>query len=320
LWQFAQFRHTLLAEGAPADAAPVTTTTPEADPIAATPPTTPTTPTTPATVPTTQVVETDPWQDITVGDGNTAVGGSAATVEVDADERTEVLISKGMGYLDEGRVIEGRTDLNEALGLLDDAPDSDPRPGRLRQQLAELNGVIFLGSAILPEDAAAKYVDVHFGDSYQKIGHKHAVTADFLEMINPNINPRNLKPTSGVKIVEGPFHLKLVKHANRLDLYARDWYVRSYAVRLEEGTYLPRGTYRIRSSGKIRLGAKVWLGFDGAEAGTRDVSLGWIYGDAGPRAGNPTDDRSSGLKLAESDLNEVYNVLVENRSLLRVEP
>ncbi len=326
LWQFGQFRQTLLAQAAAAAREQPAPTSADPDPtvaLADAPP---------ADQPARQVADTDPWNDATLADaaggsGNTAVGGSAAstappapTIELDTDEEANALIAHGTALLDDSRVVEGRTALNSALALLDDAPDADPRPVRLRQQLTDLNEGIFLGSAILPEDSAARFIDVRFGDSFLKIGKKYGLSADFLEQINPALNPRNLKPTSGVKIVEGPFHLRLVKHADRLDLYARDWYVRSYTVQLELGNYLPTGTYRIRNAGKIHVGNNLWVAFDGAEPATRDIALGWIYGNAGPRAGYPADDRSTGLKLADTDLQQVYNIVVETRSLLHVEP
>ena len=325
LWQFGQFRQTLLAQAAAAreQSAPTNADPDPTASLASAPP---------ATEPAIQLAETDPWNGATIGNaaggaGNTAVGGSAAsaappapTIELDTDEEANTLIARGTALLDDSHVVEGRTALNSALALLDDAPDADPRPVRLRQQLTDLNEGIFLGSAILPEDSAARFIDVRFGDSFLKIGKKYALSADFLEQINPALNPRNLKPTSGVKIVEGPFHLCLVKHSGRLDLYARDWYVRSYTVQLELGNYLPTGTYRIRSAGKIHVGPNLWIAFDGAEPATRDISLGWIYGTAGPRAGSPADDRSTGLKLADADLHQVYNIVVETRSLLHVEP
>ena len=33
-----------------------------------------------------------------------------------------------------------------------------------------------------------------------------------------------------MKVVQGPFHATVVKHEKRLDLYARDQYVTSFAV------------------------------------------------------------------------------------------
>ncbi|HUO07928.1 MAG TPA: hypothetical protein VM008_06490 [Phycisphaerae bacterium] len=319
LWQLAQFRHTLLAQTATArtESVPQNTADSDTDPAA----TESASPSPAAPAPPIQVAQANATpDDDTVGDGSSAVGGSTPSVEIDSDPEANVLIARGIADLDDGRIIEGRTALNSALAILEDAPASDPRPARLRRQLTDLNEGIFLGSAILPEDAAARYIDIHYGDSFLKIGRRYSISADFLQTINPTLNPRNLKPASGVKIVEGPFRLRLVKHNHRLDLFARDWYVRSYPAQLEVGNYLPAGTYRIRSAGKIRVGDRVWIGFDGADSGTRDISLGWIYGDAGPRAGNPADDRSTGLKLADNDLAQVYNLVVENRSLLHVEP
>ena len=82
---------------------------------------------------------------------------------------------------------------------------------------------------------------------------------------------------------------------------------------IEQGDYLPRGTYRMRAAEKIQLGNKVWIGFEGAAPETQDISIGWIYGSAGPRLGR-NRGLPAGIKVADPDLRQLYNVLVESRS------
>src|SRR5271170_7564329 len=120
LRQFAQFRQTLLAEGEPPERMEIVPA-----PEAATMPA--------ATIPATQTADAD---DIDNTDPSGAGGGNEApTVEIDANEEADALISKGVTLLDAGRIIEGRTDLNSALELLADVPDSDGRSALLRRQL-----------------------------------------------------------------------------------------------------------------------------------------------------------------------------------------
>ncbi|HVX84054.1 MAG TPA: LysM domain-containing protein [Phycisphaerae bacterium] len=216
---------------------------------------------------------------------------------------------------DEGRIPEARSALNAALLLTGPGPHA----ASLRQQLAVLNGGVFLGSAIVPEDPAAPFLEIQPGDSFLKLSRRYAVPAALLEAVNPNLNPRDLRPGVGVKVVRGPFHLRYAKSEHRLDLFARELYVRSFPGQVEEGDYLPLGTYRMRAASKIEVGGKLWIGFEGAAPDTQEITVGWIYGTAGPRLGR-NRGLPAGIKVGDADLRQLYNVLVESRSLMRVDP
>ncbi len=262
LWQFAQFRRTLIAQGQ--GAAPV----PEAG--------IPTDGRSTAAAPLatnaqnfSQLSSLDPPQD---DSGFTSFAPAGAP-----PKNVEELMAQGTAMLDAGRIVEGRDALNSLLGALGE----DPRAEAIRQQLTDLNAGVLLGTAILPEDPAARLVDIRHGDSFLKLGRQYQVPAAFLEEINPQLNPRNLRPMTGVKIVRGPFNLRLVKHVSRLDLFARELYVRSFYAVVEDGNYLPRGDYRVKTGAKIDLGVRRWVGFEGCDSGTREIDAGWIYGSAG---------------------------------------
>jgi hypothetical protein len=315
VWQAAQFRRTLMAEGS-TGGAEIAAVTPvamgEAQREDAGSNSTGSEDGEPANV---EIPGHDEWleamtpcEDPVHGDGAT---GAAA----------DQLLARASAYLDAGDLVEGRGLLNAALVEFGE----DPRAGSVREQLTAINDAVFLGTAILAEDPAARLVEIQAGDSFLKLGQKYAVPAAFLELVNPGINPRNLKPMMGVKVVQGPFHLRMMKGARRLDLFAREMFVRSFSAEVLEGDYLPRGTYRVSSGalgGKIQVGKCEWIGVEGISEGTRAVGLGWLYGEAGPRkcrvAG--VSDRISGVKIRDEDLVQLYNVLVEGRSLLRVEP
>jgi hypothetical protein len=225
------------------------------------------------------------------------------------------LVQLARKLMDAGRIVDGRAALNAALARTSDQQQAD----RLRTALTSLNTGVFLGSALLPEDPLARYVDIQPGDSFLRLARKYTVTAAYLQSINPSLNPRNLKPLMGVKVVPGPFSATLVKHASRLDLFVRDMYLRSFPILLPEGNYLPPGDYRIAPGTKLQAGAHSWIGFDGAEPATQNVTRGWIFGPKGPR-GNALRDRTTGLQMTDSDLQQLYNVLVESHSHLHVIP
>lgn len=227
----------------------------------------------------------------------------------------DALVALGHAALDSGRIPEGRAALNAAL-----ARTADPTQAQsLRDLLAALNGPIFLGTDILPDDPFACYIDIEPGDSFLRLGRDFALPPPYLEALNPTLNPRNLKPLSGVKVVHGPFRGRILKAAARLDLYLQDLYIRSYRISLPEGNFLPPGHYRLTPGNKIQVGQRCWIGFEGLDETTLAVDAGWIYGSWGPR-GNTPKNRTTGLCMADADLFQLYNVLVESRSHLLVEP
>lgn len=228
----------------------------------------------------------------------------------------EDLRKQGLELLNAGNVADGRFALNAALARTQDAVVA----AELRATLADLNQGVFLGSEILPDDPCARLVEIQEGDSFLRLGREFGVPAAFLQALNPSLSPEMLKPLTGVKIVQGPFHVRVFKRDRRLDLYARDIFVRSFAAEFPEGNDLPGGEYEIAPGTKLQLGgSRTWIGFEGNETATQDVTAGWIFGSAGPR-GSGAKDRATGIHLADSDLAVLYNVLSEGRSRLRVEP
>ncbi|GEM_PF-2052516 len=220
--------------------------------------------------------------------------------------------------LAEGRIVEGRAALNNALACM---TAGDSQSATLRRQLASLNVPVFLGSDILPEDPLSLYAEIRPGDSFLKIGHTYFIPSALIAKLNPNLSPTNLKPGTGVKVVTGPFHLRVSKGLQRIDLYLRDMYVRSYDITMEEGNFLPRGLYRIKKEAKIQVGTRLWIGFESATDNLDSVEVAWFYGSAGPRGRSTAHgDTSRGIKLADADLAQLYNVLVESHSTVRIEP
>ena len=228
------------------------------------------------------------------------------------------LFTQGKTLLNAGNLVAARYALNASL----ERCRNEGRAQEIRNILAPLNQPVFLGNAILPNDPAARLITIQEGDLFLKLGKEFGVPAAFLQSINPSLNARNLKPGSGAKIVQGPFAINIIKHAGRLDLFARELYVCSFPADFPEGNSLPTGDYRVIPGTKLQLaqgGAKTWIGFEGIEPGTEQVTAGWIFGSSGPR-GNSARDHATGIRLADSDLLEVYNVLAEGKSRVRVLP
>lgn len=234
-------------------------------------------------------------------------------------QRIDLLIEAADDAASIGNTLLQRQKLNEALALIGESA----RGPEVRQTLAAINTGVFLGVDVFMQDPYALLVSIEPNDSYQRIARRYCITSDLLAMLNPQLSPRQLRPGTGIKVVHGPFHARVVKHDLRLDLYARDMYVRSFPIQLEDGNYLPTGTYRVVPQGRIRLEARdaapcrEWVGLAGIEPSNRQVSNAWLYGTSGPRGGN---SGLSGVRLDDSDLHTLYNVLAERLSLVRVDP
>jgi hypothetical protein len=227
----------------------------------------------------------------------------------------EQLVGQGREFLDNGQIVAGRFAFNAALART----NSEPLAAELRSILSSLNGPVFMGTAVLPEDPSARFVDIQSGDTFLSLGRTYGTTAEFIRRINPTLNPNNLQINAGIKIVQGPFHVRIFKRAGRLDLYARDIYVASCMVDFPDGNYLPKGDYQVTAGTKLQLGQRTWIGFEGRESATEGITRGWLFGSAGPRGDDPRN-RATGIHLADSDLAQLYLVLTEARSRIRVDP
>jgi hypothetical protein len=239
----------------------------------------------------------------------------------DAAFSARELSDQGLRSLEAGEVVAARFALNAALARTSD--DDDSRAAELRTLLSGLNTPVFLGSAVLPSDPAARLIDIQEDDTFSRIAHAWGLTVGLLQNLNPSLAARDLKPHAGVKIVQGPFHARIVKHDHRLDLSARDLYVTSFHVDFPEGNDLPRGRYVVSAATKLQLGAppgqRMWIGFHGVDEATEQVASGWFFGSAGPR-GHTTRDLATGMQLADSDMLTLYLTLTEEHSHIRVEP
>jgi LysM repeat protein len=164
---------------------------------------------------------------------------------------------------------------------------------------------------------------IESGDSFQKIGRKYHISSDLVALLNPDVNPRKLRVGAGIKVVQGPFNLKVVRSDGRLDLYARDLYVRSYAVHFEDGAFMPAGMYKVRAGGKVvtRNAAGAVLErveITGADEQTQQVRVATLY--ASPTMRTPASGGMvAGMQVAEGDLGQLFAALLEGESWVKVE-
>lgn len=238
----------------------------------------------------------------------------------DLERELKMLLDGANADLDSNNLAGRRSKLNDALLLL---PETDSRAAEVRHKLSLLNSGVFLGPLLWPEDPYAQLVPIYVGDTFARIARRYSIPPELLPVLNPQLSPRNLRPTTGIKVVFGPYHARILKSQNRLDIYVRDMYVTSLPIEIEEGVFVPRGTYRVRTNGRVLYDParkKVrFISMEGIDESNRGIQSAWLYGSAGmPTAGKTRNP--AGIRLADEDLYKLYTVLLEVDSLVRVDP
>lgn len=323
-----------LPSGAPGAGANPTGTSPTG-PIGTTPggtgddmvPTSGSTPTTPAPTPS---VATPPVAD--------ALTPTASTSEV------QRLISEGDRQLAAGKLVEARRTLSRAL-LHRDAASSDKQS--LRTKLTTINDDLVFSTKVTPGDPLVEAYKVEAGDSLVKIRRKRDLATDWrlIQRVNKMSNPNALKIGQTLKLVRGPFHAVVTKSEYRLDLFTGSpdepdqWmFVKSYRVGLGEGNSTPVGTYVIKKNSKLvnphwvnpRTGERFdkddpknpigeyWLGWQGVGASAVNTGYG-LHGTIEPDSIG--QQRSMGcVRLGTEDIAQIYDLLVEEVSIVKVQP
>lgn len=254
------------------------------------------------------------------------------------------LISEGDRQLAAGKLVEARVTYSQAL-LHKDAANSDKQS--LRTKLTTINDDLVFSTKVTPGDPLVEAYKVVGGDNLTKIRRKRELATDLrlIQRVNKLANPDSLKIGQTLKLVRGPFHVVVNKGEYRADLYAgspdepdRWLFIKSYRVGLGEGNSTPVGTYVIKKNSKLvnphwvnpRTGEKFdqndpknpigefWMGWQGVGASAVNTGYG-LHGTIEPDSIG--QQRSMGcVRLGEEDIAQLYDMLVEEVSVVKVLP
>jgi hypothetical protein len=158
------------------------------------------------------------------------------------------------------------------------------------------------------------------GAALASLAWHYGLRASFLKRINPRTHWPMLRQGAALKVVRGPFRLRVVMHAARLDLYARGMYVCSfrghvqpYAVALGQYRVASRAAARqlVRTQGPASLAAACMVLSPVAHAATAtDVAL---FDESRVRT-------QRGIALPSDAFKTLRRALVPGRSRVRLEP
>jgi lipoprotein-anchoring transpeptidase ErfK/SrfK len=242
--------------------------------------------------------------------------------------------------LDAGHLLEARRILNAALtgGKLQPADVASAK-----QMLNTINAQVVFSKRQFPEDEYAVIYTVKSGDRLQKIAAEHDVTSDLICHMNGISDPRKLRAGQTIKILKGPVCAIVSKKGFTIELYLNSpgdkgsVYITSFPVGLGKDDSTPLGTWMVEPHNKIRkptyysprgegiitaddpanpLGG-YWIGLTGIEGHAVDKKSYGIHGTIHPESIGKMESMGC-IRLKNEDIGQVFDLLVESKSLIVV--
>ncbi|NLH42760.1 MAG: L,D-transpeptidase family protein [Planctomycetes bacterium] len=231
-------------------------------------------------------------------------------------------------------VIEVRNKLNQVLQM-----QLSPRQReKVKVEMAKLADKWLFGPAAFPTDRLCDTYMVRPGEVLEVIGRRLKVPHEILMQINNIPRPQALQAGKALKVVKGPFNVKVYRSTFTMDLYLQDMYVRSFKVGLGRPGYeTPTGRWRVQDGGKLIK--PTWTDPDSGRVykaddpdyplGTRWIALEGVEGAAVGRTGfaihgtkEPEQIGSAGsrgcIRMYNGDVVLMYNMLVPAYSQVEV--
>ncbi|MFN9993284.1 MAG: L,D-transpeptidase family protein [Phycisphaerales bacterium] len=253
-----------------------------------------------------------------------------------------LLIDEGDRNVATGKLVEARVAYSKAL-LHADAVKGDQ--ATLREKLTKINDELVFSNKVTPGDPMVEQYTVASGDALEKIARKRDLLTrwEVIMRVNGISNPGALRVGQKLKLVRGPFHAVVSKKDYRLDLFwgspddSDNWlFIKSYTVGLGEGNSTPEGTFTIKNRMKNpswknpKTGeyftaddpknpiGEYWLGWTGQGAASVHTGFG-LHGTIDPTSIG--QQKSMGcVRMADADIEAIWQFLAEQVSVVRVEP
>jgi len=274
------------------------------------------------------VVETKPdWPDI------------APVRDIAPNSEAASLIAEAEALLSEKpeRIIEARTKLTEVFRM----PLNKKQREYVKEQLRDLSDKWLFSKTIYPDDKLCGSYKVKPGDLLSTIAKKYKVPWEILLGINNISRPEVLRAGDTIKVVNGPFHVRVDRSSFIMDLYLQDkTYVRSFRVGLgKPGRDTPTGLWRVKAPGKGKLESPPWpdpdtgkmyyaedpdyplgsrwIGLDGLEGNAKGRTGFGIHGTKDPDQIGKADSRGC-IRMYNGEVKLIYDLLIEGVSTVRV--
>ncbi|OHB61393.1 MAG: hypothetical protein A2167_03030 [Planctomycetes bacterium RBG_13_46_10] len=232
-------------------------------------------------------------------------------------------------------IIEARDRLNDALLICRDVKQR----AFIKEQLSNLSERWLFNKNLFPNDKLCTSYQVRRGDQLRIIGDKHKVPYEILAQINNIRNPQALQAGQVIKVINGPFNVKVSRSTFTMDMYLQNTFVRSLPIGLgKPGKETPTGQWRVKKDGKMEkpiwtdpdtqrvykpadpdypLGSR-WIELEGMEGPAKDRTGFGIHGTKEPETIGAAQSRGC-IRLHNGDAIMVYNLLVPIHSRVIIE-
>jgi len=265
----------------------------------------------------------DPEQKLPAGAAQPALGAlSPQGPEVNAAITEAVKLIRSQPT----EIIEVRNRLNKLL----QGQISPEQRQTIKDEMARLSKDWLFGPAAFPGDMLCDTYTVKRSEVLDIIGRRLKVPHEILMQINNISKPQALQAGRPLKVIHGPFHVKVSRSAFTLDLYLQDMYVRSFKVGLgKSGHETPLGHWRVQQGGKLvrptwtdpdtgrqykptdpdyPLGTR-WIALEGLDGAAKGRTGFAIHGTKDPDQIGTAGSRGC-IRMYNDDVELVYNLLI----------
>jgi len=261
----------------------------------------------------------------------------APSPTTESNPKAAELIAKAMADINTrpARVIDARDKLNEVLPMAMSSGQRD----FVKEQLSQLADKWLFSPEIFPQDRLCGSYRVKRGELLSTISRRDKVPYEILQEINRIYHPKDLRAGENIKVIHGPFHVRIYRSDFMMDLFLQNTYVRSFRVGLgKPGRETPTGLWRVKPGGKLK--SPTWTDPDTGKIykaqnpdyplGSRWIALEGVSGDAVGRTGiafhgtkdDPNLIGTAGsrgcIRLDNGDVILVYNLLVSTHSQVEI--
>ncbi len=240
------------------------------------------------------------------------------------------LYEKGVKELEAKNYIAARKNLTQAVELgLDEAEEKDAFT-RVNQAADEW----LFSPRLLEGDSYCRSYQVVAGDRLAAIGNQFSVPYEFIMKINKISNPAGLSVGKNLKVVQGPFHLKVNRKKYYMLVYLGDVLARVYPVGLGAPDRItPTGLW-VAQAGKKQVNpawpdqetgkyykpddpenplGERWIGLEGFDGDAQGRSGFGIHGTIKPEEIGKSASRGC-IRLRNEDVEELFDMVTDGQS------
>jgi len=252
------------------------------------------------------------------------------------NSQVDELIKKAVTLINAkpARIIEARNLLNQAL------PMQQSRRQRMvvKEHISKLADEWLFSRKIFPPDGLCSTYKVKSGDQLRIIGNHFKVPWEILQQINKLPSPQALRAGEVIKVINGPFHVRVYRSTFTMDLYLQDTFVKSFPVGLgKPGMETPTGLWIVKPGGKLikprwtdpitnktyepddpnyPLGSR-WIGLEGVAGQAKGRTGFAIHGTNDPQAIGTADSQGC-IRVQNGNAKLLYNLLMPGLSKVEV--